>query len=209
MNCFSNSEVPEYNSTDAAGKPQIYDENRILICNNACWALGEIAMKIPEQIKPIFKDVINSLADLLNSNILSDLQSSQNSDQILKHFTKTISITLGRLGKLDPQSAAYCLPRIIKPWCLALRYISGSEEKVQAFRGLCAMIPYNPIGIADSFPYFCEALVEFKNPTQELEYIFQNLIVTFKQCLGVVEWNAYLESFPPQLKKELNTRFRQ
>jgi transportin-1 len=48
---------------------------------------------------------------------------------------------------------------------LALRYISGSEEKTQAFKGLCAMIPYNPIGIAENFPYFCEALIEFKNPS--------------------------------------------
>lgn len=73
----------------------------ILICNNACWVLGDIAMRSPEQIKPIFKDVINSLADLLNSDVLSQLQ-QKDSNQILKHFAKTISITLGRLGKLDP-----------------------------------------------------------------------------------------------------------
>jgi len=88
------------------------------------------------------------------------------------HFSKSISITLGRLGMIDPAATAYCLPKIIKPWCIALRYISGSEEKVQAFKGLCAMIPYNPIGIADSFPYFCEALVEFTDPPQELESVF-------------------------------------
>lgn len=62
------------------------------------------------------------------------------------------------------------------------------------------MIPYNPIGIAESFPYFCEALVEFKNPSQELEHIFQNLIVTYQQCLGPVEWKNYMDSFPPTLR---------
>ena len=50
------------------------------------------------------------------------------------------------------------------------------------------MIPYNPMGIAESFPYFCEALVEFKNPPKELEYIFQNLLFTYKQCLGGKVW---------------------
>ncbi len=95
---------------------------------------------------------------------------------MLKHFAKTLSITLGRLGRLDPESSAFCLPRIIKPWCISLRYIRGREEKAQAFRGLCSMIPFNPIGIAESFPFFCEAIVEFKNPSQELEYIFKNLI---------------------------------
>lgn len=49
---------------------------------------------------------------------------------MLKHFSKTISITLGRLAGIDPEATAYCLPRIIKQWCIALRYISGSEEKI-------------------------------------------------------------------------------
>jgi hypothetical protein len=34
------------------------------------------------------------------------------------------------------------------------------------------MIPHNPLGIADSFPYFCQALVEFKTPSAELEKLF-------------------------------------
>lgn len=55
---------------------------------------------------------------------------------------------------------------------MSLRYISVSDEKTQAYKGLCAMIPYNPIGIADSFPYFCEALIEFNDPPAELEYTF-------------------------------------
>lgn len=58
------------------------------------------------------------------------------------------------------------------------------------------MIPYNPMGIADSFPYFCEALVEFKDPPNDLEYVFQNLIFTYKQCLGTKDWNQYLKSLP-------------
>lgn len=59
------------------------------------------------------------------------------------------------------------------------------------------MIPYNPLGIAHSFPYFCEALIEFKNPPKDLEKLFQSLILTYKQCLAEKEWNSYLDSFPP------------
>jgi transportin-1 len=106
----------------------------------------------------------------LNVDIINQL--SQKDEQLLKHFAKTVSITLGRLCFMDPQNAAYCLPKVIKPWCIALRYIDGSDEKVQAYKGLCAMIPYNPIGIAESFPYFCEALIEFKAPPRDLEYTF-------------------------------------
>lgn len=69
------------------------------------------------------------------------------------------------------------------------------------------MIPYNPLGIATSFPYFCEALVEFKDPPADLEKLFQNLILTYRQCLSEQEWNSYINSFPPVLKEQFNSRF--
>jgi hypothetical protein len=125
----------------------------------------------------------------------------------VKHFAKTLCITLGRLALVAPYDSAFCLPRIIRPWCISLRYISVSEEKSQAFRGICGMIPFNPMGIADSFPEFCEALIEFKEASEELQYIFRNLLMTYKKCLGDETWNTYLESFPPALRTQLNTRF--
>lgn len=180
--------------------------NRVLVCNNACWAIGMIAGQVQDLVKPLVKDIINNLSAILDSEFISEL--SQKNEQLLKHLAKTVSLTLGRLGLIDPQQTAFCLPKIIRPWCLALRYINNSDEKASAFKGLCAMIPFNPIGIAESFPYFCEALIEFDDAPQDLEYTFQNLIFTYKQCLGPLEWNKYIESFPPQLKAELNTRFK-
>ena len=144
------------------------------------------------------QDLLQTLAEILNTDILVLL--SKKNELLLQHFAKTVSITLGRLASLDPEKASLCLPHVIKPWCLSLRYISGSDEKVQAFQGLCQMIPFNPQGIigkADSFIYFCEALVEFQNPPPELESLFQGLIKTYKQCLGAQQWIAYIDSFPP------------
>jgi hypothetical protein len=110
------------------------------------------------------------LAEILDTDIIQQL--SEKNEEMLNHFSKTVAITLGRLGQIDPKNAANSLPKIIKPWCLALRYISVSDEKVQAFKGLCSMIPFNPIGIAENFPYFCESLIEFNDPPPELENIF-------------------------------------
>lgn len=77
----------------------------------------------------------------------------------MEHLGRTVAITLGRLASLNPESCSSCLKHIIKPWCISLRYISGTEEKSQAFRGLCAMIPHNPEGVIGSFDYLCEAFV--------------------------------------------------
>lgn len=35
------------------------DFKRILVCNNGCWTIGELAQKVPEIIKPYMVDVIN------------------------------------------------------------------------------------------------------------------------------------------------------
>ena len=71
------------------------------------------------------------MSDILNTDILNIL--CKKNEPMLRHFSKTVSITLGRLASLDPEQCSLCLPLVIRPWCIALRYISGSDEKVQAF----------------------------------------------------------------------------
>lgn len=77
------------------------DFKRILVCNNGCWLIGELANKCPDQMKEHMIDIIDILAGILNTGILTKLR--EKDEQILKHFSKTISITLGRLGMIDPQ----------------------------------------------------------------------------------------------------------
>jgi len=52
-------------------------------------------------VRPILKEIIDTLCELLNTDILNKIEKKQE-DEILTHFAKTISITLGRLGKVDP-----------------------------------------------------------------------------------------------------------
>jgi len=46
------------------------DYNRILVCNNGCWAIGEIALALPDQVRKYMIDIINILADILNKDII-------------------------------------------------------------------------------------------------------------------------------------------
>ena len=90
-----------------------------------------MAIKVPNKVKPHLKVIIQTMSDILNTDILNIL--CKKNEPMLRHFSKTVSITLGRLASLDPEHCSLCLPLVIKPWCIALRYISGSDEKVQAF----------------------------------------------------------------------------
>ena len=53
------------------------------ICNNACWLVGELAMRIPNQIAPLLKQLIDVLADILNMEIFENLENSTNIDVCL------------------------------------------------------------------------------------------------------------------------------
>lgn len=55
-----------------------FSYDKILVCNNACWAIGDIAVRVPDQIKPLLADIINTLADILNTEIISQI--SQKND---------------------------------------------------------------------------------------------------------------------------------
>ena len=70
------------------------------VCNNSCWVIGEIARVVPDKVKAHLQELNGSLAEILNSGIFELVK--EKNEQMLEHFTKTISITLGRLGAIDP-----------------------------------------------------------------------------------------------------------
>lgn len=78
---------------------------------------------------------MQTYGDLLNTEIFTSL--NKKNDPLLAHFAKTVAITLSKIGNTHPKLASNYLPLIIKPWCVALRYLNNKEEKELAFKGLC------------------------------------------------------------------------
>jgi len=95
-----------------------------------------------------------------------------------KSLAQNIAITLGRLGLINPEAVAKHLPQIAKQWCVSLRYLKGdtnNDEKFQAYKGLCYTIARNTNAIIEEFPFFCSAVVYYKDPRQELHLIFKGI----------------------------------
>lgn len=44
---------------------------QIQICNNSCWVIGELARKTPEKLKPFLAEILQTLSELLNTDILN------------------------------------------------------------------------------------------------------------------------------------------
>jgi hypothetical protein len=100
----------------------------ISVCNNATWAIGELAIKMGEETKKYVHQVLDQLIQIINR------QSTP------KTLLENTAITLGRIGAVCPQEVAPHLQLFIRPWCMALRNIRDNEEKDSAFRGVCLMV---------------------------------------------------------------------
>lgn len=156
----------------------------ISVCNNAAWAIGEIAVKMGPDMKPYVGMALPQLITIINqpgtpktllenTGMFPFLVSCDNSLIIL--FFTTTAITIGRLGYVCPQEVAPHLQQFIRPWCTSLRNIRDNEEKDSAFRGICAMVSVNPAGVVPDFIYFCDAIASWVSPKADLKHMFHEV----------------------------------
>lgn len=110
----------------------------ISVCNNAAWAVGEVALQFNNDsaaLEPFVPALIQRLIPILLSS------------KSPKSLSENAAVTIGRLGLVCPALVAPELPNFAQAWCTALWEIKDNDEKDSAFRGLCMMISANPEGI--------------------------------------------------------------
>lgn len=131
----------------------------VSVCNNAAWAVGEIAIQYgaiaaaeasnagsssggadaaAKQPPPEFAQFVEPLIQKLIPVLLSP--------KSVKSLTENSAVTIGRLGLVAPNLVAPHLAVFFENWCQSLWDIKDNEEKDSAFRGLCEMIKVNPNG---------------------------------------------------------------
>lgn len=167
----------------------------ISVCNNASWALGEIAMKVGEDMKPFVPSIVERLVALLARASLN------------RNLLENAAITLGRLGFICPETIAPSLENIVQPWCLILRNIRDDSEKDSAFRGLCKLIRLNPNGVVKHFVYVCDAIGSWNQPKPDLRDTFAAILHGFKNSMGA-QWADYFRTFPEPLQQVLQQKYQ-
>jgi transportin-1 len=85
-------------------------KENVSVANNACWAIGEVAVKVKQDIAPIVVNVISCLVPILS-----------NTEGLNKSLLENSAITLGRLGWVCPELVAPHMDHFMEPWCYALR----------------------------------------------------------------------------------------
>eukprot|EP00959_Pyramimonas_sp_CCMP1952_P210385 4402780-Pyramimonas_sp.AAC.1 len=125
----------------ASNEPQVWcNPENMSASNNACWAVGELAVKMsPQVLVPLVPLVAQQLIPMLSEERLN------------KSLMENTTITIGRLGLMCPEQVAPALGSFMHPWCVSLRAIHDDVEKEHAFLGLCAMLHQNPSVVSEAF----------------------------------------------------------
>ncbi|CAM9531046.1 unnamed protein product, partial [Choristocarpus tenellus] len=147
------------------------DIDLLFVCNNASWALGEIATTGGREVGAPGGGVVVSLTVLTISihplllflTVLLGQAVTPWVSEAMAHLLDIIckgagiepsllenaSITVGRLGLVCPETLAQGLEDYCAAWCSALALVRDRGEKEMAFQGLCLVIQHNPRGVAN------------------------------------------------------------
>lgn len=167
----------------------------VSVCNNATWAIGEIAI----HMGPDIRQYVPMVLGLLLSNI--------NQPSIPRTLLDNTAISIGRLSYACPDDIAPALQDFIKPWCSSVRSIKDNEAKDSAFRGICELIRKNPHGIVNDFYYFCDAISCWDEPKQDLKQLFYEILHGFKNQVGEQSWQQFTQSFRVEVKEKLAAQY--
>ncbi|KNC56479.1 transportin-1 [Thecamonas trahens ATCC 50062] len=170
---------------------QNLDPQHSSVCNNAVWAIGQIAMQVGDSLVPYVNTILERLIPIMNRPKTS------------RSLLENTAITLGRLGIHCTDLVAPHLDSFLMPWCTSLSSIFDDPEKDSAFRGLCLMIAANPDGATENFPLVCGAIASWKSPPDDLREMFGQILFAFKSSMDLANWAEYYANFPPDLKDTL------
>ncbi len=165
-------------------------------CNNAVWAIGEIAMRMGSEMEPWAKAILVRIVQLMNVSYISP------------SLMENAAITVGRLGLGCPSLCGPYLEEFVKPWCLALRNVRDDSEKESAFRGLCAMIQAYPQGAVKHLSYVADAIASWEHPKPDLAQAFAHILHSFKNSLPPEAWSHIYDSWSHNLKSILHERYK-
>ncbi|KAM0870061.1 hypothetical protein ACQ4PT_040269 [Festuca glaucescens] len=168
-------------------------KDAVSVANNACWAIGELAIKIGKEVSPVVISVVSCLVPILT-----------NPESLNKSLTENSAITLGRLSWVCPDIVAPHMEHFLQAWCNALCMIRDDFEKEDAFHGLCAMVAANPTGAVSSLSYVCQACASWNEiKTEGLHNEVSQILKGYKQMLGGAGWEQCMSTLEPAVVQRL------
>lgn len=150
----------------------------IASCNNAIWALGEIAVRSDNNL--IDQYLINFLRIL--EPIIHDL----NADLTL---LENAAVAFGRFGFHYADQSAFMAQEVLIMWCELIGGLEDNEEKESTVSGMCNILMKHPEVANDlgNVTAIINMIANYHQPSVELAELFKVILNGLKSGLGP-EW---------------------
>lgn len=165
-------------------------------CNNACWSLGELAVKVgQEELQPLAVKIVEQLWPILAAP----------AGTMPRSILENSAITLGRVAWVAADALAPHLEIFVWHWCNVLRSIRDDIEKEHAFLGLCRLLRLNPKGALNAFDKVCEAVASWRTLQCEgLANEFTEIMQLYKTTLSAMgQWEPLMQRLDAPVRDKL------
>jgi transportin-1 len=122
------------------------EETGFSVINNACWSVGEIAMRQKEGMQPYVGRLLEKIATILIN------------DKVPESLNENAAIALGRLGLGCSQYLAPHLAQIAPPFLRSMKNVFWTDEKGHALTGFMQVVLANPSAMEQSLLEFFDEM---------------------------------------------------
>ncbi|KAF1980512.1 ARM repeat-containing protein [Bimuria novae-zelandiae CBS 107.79] len=165
-------------------------ETGFSVINNACWSVGEIAMREKDGMQQYIERLLQKIATILFTPNVPD------------SLNENAAIALGRLGLGCPQFLAPHLAEIAPPFIRAIENVMWTDEKGHALTGFMQIILANPSAMEQSLLQFFNEMSKaqrslFNGPTPghtALWDTFQKVLEQYKTMIP--DFDGFLAGLP-------------
>jgi transportin-1 len=147
------------------------EETGYSVINNACWSVGEIAMRQKQGMQPYAERLLQQMGTILFDEKVPD------------SLNENAAIALGRLGQGCSQYLAVHLAQIAPPFLRAIKNVMWTDEKAHALIGFMQIILANPSAMEQSLLQFFSEM-SLANPN--LLYQQPEMRETFKEVSSTI-----------------------
>ncbi|KAK8190315.1 armadillo-type protein [Phyllosticta capitalensis] len=178
--------------------PEIPD-NGFPVVNNACWSVGEIAMRQKEGMAPYVEQLLQKLATILFGG------------KIPMSLTENAAIALGRLGIGNAQALAPHLATFAPVFINAIKHVDWTDEKGHALKGFIYVVLCNPQAMEQclldffaemaSAPQIFLSSPENNGPAEA----FSKALLQYKNMIP--DFDSFLHHLPPAKEQALRQAY--
>lgn len=156
----------------------------VTVCNNACWAAGELGMRM-EHLPPDVREAVAVELTQVASAAATLLTATRAASKSHSNLRENAAITLGRMALVVPDAIAPHAAGFAVPWCQVLGMLRDDVEKSHGFAGLCATIRLNPQAFAAAVEQFVVAAASWQRASldQTLWQTLRDTLVGLRQMM--------------------------